>query len=423
MSINYNAIVGNKSRVTLPSVEAWGTNNNILRDPPKSIMTRRIDKVNQDGSINDMMYESGDRFAENINVYARGVNPMVSVQYTNANGAPVKQPYRIIRDGAFRPPILTQEQLLPLSRQPRNKTQVITNKAFIDYTKRVTCPAPDSARYFKDLPIKGAVIPNKYIKIEVPVKEHFVINYINENPIMSSANTNMSAKGNIQLENQIGQAMKDAIQYAHSTNPNGIEQQNYIHDDIQLRRNTPMTSAVSSRSAHVNVINTPDIDLQLNRNTPMTSAVSFKSAHVNVINTPDIDLKLSRNTPMTSAVSSKSANINVINSPDVDIILSKNIPEYKIASSFVSNVTRISEDHNTNYELQPKLTAKSVVTNKTDINGTNNFTRTVRLAPSLQQGGYAGSQGIPMVNRDTQYNPNYTTGKTRLAQRIQQIAH
>ena len=80
MSFSYSSIIGNKAKVTFPSVESWGTNNNILRDPPKSIMTRRIDKVNQDGSLNEMLYHSGDRFAENINVYARGVNPMVSVE-------------------------------------------------------------------------------------------------------------------------------------------------------------------------------------------------------------------------------------------------------------------------------------------------------------------------------------------------------
>jgi hypothetical protein len=365
MSINYNAIVGNKSKVTLPSVEAWGTNNNILKDPPKSIMTRRIDKVGQDGSINEMLYESGDRFAEAINVYARGTNPMVSVQYNNANGAPVKLPYRIIREGAFRPPVLRQEQLLPLSRQPRNLTRAITNKGFVDYSKRVTCAAPDSNRYFKEQPIKATVTPNKYVKIEVPVEQHLVVNYINENPVTTSAITNLSSKANIQLENQTpnGQAMKEALQYAHSTNPKGIEQQNYIHDDLQLHRTTPLTAAVSQ----------------------------------------------------------KSSNINVANTPDNEIVLTRNIPEYKIASKLKSNVTRLSDDHNTNHELQQKLVAKSVIANKNDINGTNDFTRTVNLAPALQQGGYSGTQSIPMTDRITQYNTNYTTGKTRLAQRVKQV--
>ena len=54
-----------------------------------------------------------------LNVYARGVNPMVSVSYQNygSGAGSVKLPYRIMKDGAFRPPIKTIEELLPLSRQ------------------------------------------------------------------------------------------------------------------------------------------------------------------------------------------------------------------------------------------------------------------------------------------------------------------
>ena len=46
MSFSYSGIVS-YGKSTLPSVDSWGQNNNILRDPPKSIHTRRIDKVGQ----------------------------------------------------------------------------------------------------------------------------------------------------------------------------------------------------------------------------------------------------------------------------------------------------------------------------------------------------------------------------------------
>ncbi len=42
--LSYHALQTNR-RVTLPSVESWGSNMNILKDPPKSITTRKIDKV------------------------------------------------------------------------------------------------------------------------------------------------------------------------------------------------------------------------------------------------------------------------------------------------------------------------------------------------------------------------------------------
>jgi hypothetical protein len=89
MAISYHGIIGNKERSSLGSVESWKTNNNIIKDPTKSITTRRIDKVNADGSINEMMYHTSDSIGENINVFARGVNPMVSVEYGNRNGGTV----------------------------------------------------------------------------------------------------------------------------------------------------------------------------------------------------------------------------------------------------------------------------------------------------------------------------------------------
>ena len=60
MSISYHGIVG-YGKSTLPSVESWSTNMNILRDPPKSITTRKIDKVGETSEITQMIQESGDR--------------------------------------------------------------------------------------------------------------------------------------------------------------------------------------------------------------------------------------------------------------------------------------------------------------------------------------------------------------------------
>jgi len=45
-------------KATLPSVSNWGTNTNILKDPPKGIHTRRIDKV---GDTNDITKYTGNK--------------------------------------------------------------------------------------------------------------------------------------------------------------------------------------------------------------------------------------------------------------------------------------------------------------------------------------------------------------------------
>jgi len=194
MSIQYPKI----EHVTLPSVEGFNGTFNILRDPPKSIFTKRIDKVGQNNSINDAVDESGDRMNEGILVYSRGVNPMVSVSYDNnsnnagsftrssfGQGSSINQgqghhlaqsqaflPYRIADKGAFRPPVRSQRDLLPLSRQPRAWFQAMANPGFTDYTKQKHLPT--QFRMIRDLVLKteDLVKPNKSVKIEKPILEN-----------------------------------------------------------------------------------------------------------------------------------------------------------------------------------------------------------------------------------------------------------
>jgi hypothetical protein len=104
-------------KVTLPSVEMWSTNMNIVRDPPRSIMTRRKERVGDTQRITLEQDDSQSRISENILVYARGTNPMVTVSYNNASGQQqASLPYKIQN---VRPPVLTGYDLLPLSRLPR----------------------------------------------------------------------------------------------------------------------------------------------------------------------------------------------------------------------------------------------------------------------------------------------------------------
>jgi hypothetical protein len=192
MSIQYPKT----EHVTLPSVEQWGTNANILRDPPKSITTRRIDKVLQNTDITDLIDDSGDRINDGINVYARGVNPMVSISYDNnsnnagisgnptsiSNRTQARLPYPVMEGGAFRPPIYTQRDLLPLSRLPRTWFSTMTTPGFSDFSK--TIQKPNDYRAIKDMLNIYDVKPNKTTNIEKPLMENFkMMNSINDKHI------------------------------------------------------------------------------------------------------------------------------------------------------------------------------------------------------------------------------------------------
>jgi hypothetical protein len=158
MSISYSGIV-NYGKATLPSVELWNTNMNIIKDPPKSITTRKIDKVGETTAITEEIAASGDRICEAITRYAKGVNPMVSVSYSNHGSASLQSsnvqgqaflPYRIAREGAFRPPVRRQEDLLPLSRMPRVWTTVLTQPYVPEYTRRIkSCGTAENTKEVK----------------------------------------------------------------------------------------------------------------------------------------------------------------------------------------------------------------------------------------------------------------------------------
>ncbi|ABF82129.1 hypothetical protein MIV099R [Invertebrate iridescent virus 3] len=163
--ISYSALTTH-GKSTLPSIEGWNGNHNIVKNPPSAVHTRRIIKVGTDNCLLEATHESGGRSDQVIRQFARGVNPMVSVQYSNhgtggngslttpndysifTTGGHGKLPNRIMKGGAFRPPIIKKEDLLPLSRLPREQTSVFSTKCSIDQTKKIT---PDVVEYFKHI--------------------------------------------------------------------------------------------------------------------------------------------------------------------------------------------------------------------------------------------------------------------------------
>jgi hypothetical protein len=412
MSISYSGIIGNKGKGTLPSVEDWGVygNQSILKDPPKSITTRRIDKVNQDGSLNEMLYHSGDRFAENLNVYARGVNPMVSVEYGNigsfngtsngngngafGNGAPGKLPYRILTDGAFRPPILRMEQLMPLSRQPRLATACMTTPQFIDYSKKVLCD-PSTVdtlpRQIHSNALHANTVPTRVVKFQEPIREHFEVNYVIENPIRPSAIVNMSAKANLQQENQepLRQASKEVNKYSFAVNANGAAYQNYIHDDLQLTRNLPLHETQAAKTLNIQSTIQADNELELRNNLPAYQAITNKSAN------------------QYTRIDSNG-----------EIILERNMPEHD-AFTNLNDTRKYKRMHADNeYAFNSKTVANDVIAVKTSQTAkSENNRQELNLPSSLNLGGFKAKANQPYLDRNSNLiNPNYTTRKQTISE-------
>lgn len=188
--ISYDCLSTSR-KVTLPSVESWGTNMNIMKDPNKGIFTKRKDKVGETQEVLLAQEDSGDRISECINVYARGVNPMVSVSYDNYgnNGGAssrshfrkqgVKLPYK---PEVFIPPVLRQEDLVPLSRLPRNWVYAFSNPSMPDLLNERSCTSSKNCietrhpqfeletnkQYIKEL-------PKDYSMKKSQIKEDFLV--------------------------------------------------------------------------------------------------------------------------------------------------------------------------------------------------------------------------------------------------------
>jgi hypothetical protein len=393
MSISYNAIIGNKGKATLPSVESWGTNNNILRDPPKSVMTRRIDKVNQDGSLNEMFYHSGDRFAENINVYARGVNPMVSVQYGNVNGgANAKLPYRIMNGGAFRPPELRQEQLLPLSRQPRLPTKVVTNKEFIDYSKSALCDSqPKKYRQIVEEKVEGFIVPTRTMKIQTPVKEHFEVSYVLDAPLRGDYYSNL-------------RSTKE--QYSEDIN-------------IELERNIPLHFQTTNKSENIAKFITPDNEIVLESNIPAYMIQTSKFQNIATSGVLNGEIVLQNNMPHYLVQANRNQQTGEILLPDNEIVLQNNIPHYLLESAKADNTTYVKIAHENDYKFENNRPTASAQSRKTLNIQKDLTTRSYnRLAPALRPGEFKGVPTIPQTERNINYNSNYKTSKIDIAQKI-----
>jgi hypothetical protein len=305
MTLSYSGLT-NYGKVTLPCVESWNMNTNITRDPPRSIMTRRIDKVGDTSAFAATLAASDDRFCEAINYYARGVNPMVSVSYgegqsqmnTSANGAAFL-PYRVVRDGAFRPPIWRQEDLLPLSRLPRNWTTVDARPFEVDYTKRLfDCGTAETTDQVKTNLLKIDCETRKtiaaYPELTAPVPR-----YMLKDPLAPGTESNRSAQYEIITERPPIVLAETRPNARGETNFTAINEIPIPIADKRLDRNNPLTHGMTN---YMGINETPISihDVRLARNHPMAKAQT-NYAGINETPISIHDVRLARNHPMAKA--------------------------------------------------------------------------------------------------------------------------
>jgi len=353
MSISYSAIVGSR-KVTLPSVDMFGTDMNIMKDPPKGIMTRRIDKIQDTQLLNEMVDGSGDRICESIQVYGRGINPFVRVSYGNNgsnggsrvngfssggngsgnSGQQSYPPYRLGPEGAFRPPIVPPQNLLPLSRLPRTLTYQVTNPGQPNYSMKLQTPqegdktagvkkentmlrtSVGSGVRARDLTTTNVLDPTNGVKLHLPIdwnlnpgssltEKHLDNTYLSTEKYTHDVRqyeTNTNASRDISItpiEEIMGNTIrtKEAFNLDVKTQAKGYEAFEATHELPELERALPVHASrtnVNDARRHVTPIDSVYISEQT-VNRPTASAYSNRGGSnistIDTISTRDYALK------------------------------------------------------------------------------------------------------------------------------------
>jgi hypothetical protein len=299
MSISYSALKS-YGKATLPSSDGWLDQMQILKDPPRSIHTRRIEKVGDLMDVVEAIDEAGDR-VDCIKVYARGMNPSVSVSYSShAPGAnPSRLPYALT--DSFRPPIRSPYDLEPQSRLPRIWTSASTNPGFADYTKQMSSCSNMGTQVKYDIKPTGnygtscttnpSVSSDQRTFTQIADLPH---KYTMYSPLQVEAYTNPSMSiGTVRMEEIGGQdAINENYTYTSAmTNPTQTNHASYIEHEYMRpqEQNRPMTEAytITNGIGDVTHANSRSFDRLLQKVHPMES---FEPSYY----VPQYDLHASR---------------------------------------------------------------------------------------------------------------------------------
>lgn len=419
MAIQYPKL----EHVTLPSVDGFNGSLNILRDPPKSIFTKRIDKVGQNNDLNNLIDGSSDRMNEGILVYARGVNPMVSVSYnnnsnnagsyTNAGARQAYLPYRIADKGAFRPPIRSLRDLLPLSRQPRAWFQALSNPGFIDYAKKKHIPT--KFRMIKDTLKSEEIKPNYSIKIEKPILENYKMqNEINDKHISIEAFSGHRTMdlSNFTRENidQYKGIQENYEQVNATTNKQQHRSQNLENIEInkgQYTKDKNYYETLSNPSLQTNQ-GIEGLSIDKDQYIQDKNYYDFVVNRGRDINVKTLDQLIGNNKENIKNIlqyeqeSGKQTGYTLLTDiPEMN--LEYHMPQFSVDSSLNDPTVYKRVEHHNKIELHDNLPKVSTVRNVTKIEDMNNFeygsSRQFNLPETMKKGEFLNSSSKPTLNR------------------------
>lgn len=438
--------------ITLGAVEDWGTNTNILRDPPRSLFTRRIDKVGQNTDINTLIDDSADRIVEGVQVFARGVNPMVSVSYNNqsnnagsfskvANRGQAFLPYTIMEGGAFRPPVRNPRDLLPLSRLPRVWFSRDAPISKPDYSKTKQQPNDYRAvRDAADMVRSYDIRPNQSASINVKSLEHFIsdpkaaINekHINVEGHSGTRSRDISSYTRDNVDRNKG-AMEEKLISAFAQS-NKVQERSQNLSDLSINEKRYIQNHLSHQEyTNPNRMTAQGLD-QLSidekryiQNVLQAPSTTNKTSNINAKTIDQLNDANRRMTVKDNMIQyNKDSGIRTY-TRDGDVarpVLDElNVPQHskttQISDSRVYH--RVAHDKDLEFERnRPMTSATANITKLEDLNSMNLSSREARLEPTLKKGGFHNVGYKPTNDRADLIAHRKETDKDRLRQSVNQ---
>jgi hypothetical protein len=422
MSISYSGIVGYGSgKATLPSVETWGNNMAILRNPPSSIQTKQYNNhILLTSEITQMIDDSGDRFNEAIMVYPRGVNSMVDVSYDNYgnnggqrrgnkaaaglvdgssnSGKQAFLPYRIMQGGAFRPPARDQRELLPLSRLPRVWTSSYTQPGFADFSKKLQCPTDHEKGTKKSTDVlRWSVRPTMTYKIETPIVENYEVKSVIKKVLQVP--TTSGIQSTARFNGEIGKPVKQVIIDPRKADVNLNMGASHMQKDAGLDH--------MDTGKYTHEVLQGDNNTNLSQNVQVTSIDQLYS------------MDTSRSTRDANNVYYDTAQTGYTKQDYMhdDVELDRRLPYYESHTNSGRNIHTKFEGQISERQFVPNRPAVEATTSYRGPQTVDNINRQYNLRPTVNPGGFESVPTMPSVDRENKLL-DFDNDKSRMRQRV-----
>jgi hypothetical protein len=444
MAFSYSAL-NNYGKAILPSVEGGFGSMNILKDPPKSIHTRRINKVGETSSITQMIDDSSNRSCENIQEYARGVNPFVSVSYSNegnnggqrSGGLTVSNqgkhaylPYTIMKDGVFRPPVLRQEQLLPLSRLPRVWTTAFTNPEFPDFSKKMRdCGTAQTTKEVRNTTLSVCARPTAVYNIETPISEPFEVRYVIQNPNRVSTTSGIrTMDGTTQNVLEPVKGVDYNMRNTHAVS--GLSSftdrtTQHVQNPSKGVDYDPLHAHAMANKGDVKHIDNNNFDTDRYMQETRYNNVSSKigASHMQITSLEDIfDMSNIKTQDIVgNPYATKFSGNEQTKYIHEDINLTRRLPHHQATSNVRKNIHKRNIYKN-NIELTRNTPLTQALSNPGTVQKgqTDNSSRSYKLQPRINPGGYEGRGTRPSQKRMQETIETFESQKSKLDRIVNQ---